>query len=93
MAKKRTIITNCEKATFLIEKQQASKISFIEMIFLKIHLAVCSVCRIYKKQSFIISQVAHKLFRPSTHTSFKLDDESKKEMQHRIDEKMGGNKK
>ncbi len=89
MVKKKTINTNCEKATFLIEKQQVSKISFIEIIFLKIHLAVCSVCRIYKRQSLIISQVAHKLFQPSTHTSFKLDDESKKEMQHRIDEKLG----
>ena len=89
MAHQKTVITNCEKATFLIEKQQAGKLSFIEILFLKIHLAACSVCRIYKRQSEIINQVAHKLFHTHAHASSRLDDESKKEMQHRIDEKLG----
>ncbi len=88
MAQKKTISTNCEKATFLIEKQQASKLAFIEILFLKIHLAGCSVCRIYKRQSLIINQMAHKLFHGSAHPPSRLDDESKKEMQHRIDEKL-----
>lgn len=89
MTHQKTINTNCEKATFLIEKQQASKLSFIEILFLKIHLAGCSVCRIYKRQSVIINQLAHKLFHAPAHPQSKLDDESKKEMQHRIDEKLG----
>lgn len=89
MAPKKTVYTNCEKATFLIEKQQVSKLSFIEILFLKIHLAACSVCRIYKRQSVIINQLAHKLFHTSAYPQSKLDDESKKEMQHRIDEKLG----
>ncbi len=89
MAPKKTISTNCEKATFLIEKQQASKLSFIEILFLKIHLTGCSVCRIYKRQSLIINQMAHKLFHAPANSQSKLDDESKKEMQHRIEEKLG----
>ncbi|MEO8861782.1 MAG: hypothetical protein ABI358_10190 [Ginsengibacter sp.] len=89
MSLKKTVYTNCEKATFLIEKQQASKLSFIETLFLKIHLAGCSVCKIYKRQSEIINQVANKLFHAPAHAQSKLDDESKKEMQHRIDEKLG----
>ncbi|MEO7766157.1 MAG: hypothetical protein ABIS01_01980 [Ferruginibacter sp.] len=89
MGKKRTIHTNCEKATFLIEKQQVGKLTFIEILFLKIHLAGCSLCRIYKRQSEIINQIADKLFHAPAHAHSKLDDESKKEMQHRIDEKLG----
>jgi ATP-dependent Clp protease adapter protein ClpS len=93
MAPQKTISTNCEKATFLIEKQQATKLSFTEILFLKVHLAGCSVCRIYKRQSVIINQLTHKLFHASANSQSKLDDESKKEMQHRMDEKLGRNKK
>ncbi|MEP7228797.1 MAG: hypothetical protein ABI691_01015 [Ginsengibacter sp.] len=88
MSKKKTIYTNCERATFLIEKQHASHLSPSEWIGMKIHLAFCSVCRIYKKQSSMINQVAYKLFHANANTPFKLDDASKKEMQHRINEKI-----
>ncbi len=91
MNKRRTIITNCEKATFLIEKQQLVTLSFIEALTLKIHLSICSVCRIYQKQSRLITKIVHKIFHVAGNPASKLDDEYKKEIQQRIDEKIRKN--
>ena len=82
------IIYNCKQATFLIEKKSFSKLSFREMIELRVHLYGCSFCRLYKKQSRVINDMVQELFRSSKYTEFRLDDDFKKELQERIEEEL-----
>jgi len=82
------IIYNCKQATFLIEKKSFSKLSFREMIELRVHLYGCSFCRLYKKQSRVINDMVQELFRSSKYTEFRLDDNFKKELQERIEEEL-----
>ena len=82
------IIYNCKQATFLIEKKSFSKLSFREVIELRVHLYGCSFCRLYKKQSRVINDMVQELFRSSKYTEFRLDDNFKKELQERIEEEL-----
>jgi hypothetical protein len=79
------IIYNCNQATFLIEKRATGKITFMEAIELRIHLYGCSFCRIYRKQSRVINEMVQELFRSSTQSGLKLDEDFKKELQDRIE--------
>lgn len=54
------IAYNCRKATFLIEKQQLSSITLKEKFELKIHLAGCSVCKIFQQQSILVNKMVSK---------------------------------
>ncbi len=85
------IIRNCKQATFLIEKKAISRLSVREMIELRIHLYGCSFCRLYKKQSGIINDMVQELFRSSTQTGARLDDDFKKELQGRIEKELNKN--
>jgi hypothetical protein len=85
------IIYNCKQATLLIEKKSVSRLSFREVIELRIHLFGCGFCRLYKKQSRVINQMVQELFRSSMHTEFKLDDDFKKELRNRIEEELNKN--
>ena len=91
MSNLKKIIYNCKQATFLIEKKALGKISFKEMIELRIHLYGCSFCRLYKKQSRIINEMVQELFRSSIKDDVKLDDGFKKELQERIEEELNKN--
>ncbi|MFA6245367.1 MAG: hypothetical protein WC615_00410 [Mucilaginibacter sp.] len=83
------IAYNCKKATFLIEKKQIGTISMREKLELKIHLAGCSVCRIFEQQSLVINKMVHDLFHePEPNEHIKLDDKFKKELQQRIEKKL-----
>lgn len=82
------IAYNCKKATFLIEKRQISRITSFEKLQLKIHLAGCSVCRIFEQQSFTINRFVKELFREPIQSQVKLDDDFKTNLQDRIDRKL-----
>ena len=82
-AELKKIAYNCKKATFLIEKQQIGKISLREKMELRIHLAGCSICVTFMKQSAPINQMAKKLFH-SNYTQLKLDEGFKEQLQKRI---------
>jgi len=82
------IIHNCKQATFLIEKKSFGKLSFREMIELRIHLTGCSFCRIYNKQSAVINTMVQELFRSSVKPEIKLDDDFKRELQDRIEREL-----
>jgi hypothetical protein len=88
MRQKRKIANNCEKATFMIEKKKFHALSIKERLELHIHLAGCDACRIFQRQSKIIDIVAGNIFTKSQHEPLKLDDEYKKVLQARIDEKL-----
>lgn len=41
---------NCKQATYLISKQQESKISLIDRLKLVLHLRICACCKLFNKQ-------------------------------------------
>jgi hypothetical protein len=84
------ITYNCRQATFLIEKKQYGGITIKEHLQLKYHLAGCSVCRIYQKQSEYIGLILQKAMADFNRSHFELGSEFKKELQGRISEKLRG---
>lgn len=87
MSKERKIATNCEKATFIIEKKKTAALSLKENLELTIHLAGCEVCRIYQRQSKIIDKVAFDIFVKPVDKEVQLDKNYKEKLQKTIDEK------
>lgn len=88
MSKRRRIATNCEKATFLIEKKQFHSISLRDSVELQIHLAVCATCRIYQKQSNIINKISKKFLTDAGQSPAKLDGNFKHELQEKINKRI-----
>ncbi|MFA6084701.1 hypothetical protein [Mucilaginibacter sp.] len=80
------IAYNCKKATFLIEKKQTGEINIREKLELKIHLAGCSICRTFEKQSLMINQMVKNLMGGADEKH--LDEDYKKHLQEIIDKKM-----
>ena len=87
------VIYNCKQATLLIEKRQIKSLSFRETIELRIHLAGCSMCKLYNKQSQVIHQMVLQLFHDSKlqASTLSLDENFKKELQERIEEELNNN--
>lgn len=83
------IETNCEKATYIIEKRKLTVISPREDIELKIHLSGCEACRIFQRQSNLIDQVALTIFNRPINEELTLNEQYKKDLQARIDNKLG----
>lgn len=81
------IIYNCKQATFLIEKRASGKITTAEVVQLQIHLAGCSVCKTYQKQSLLINR----LFIGYQSDELKLDVSFKLQLQQRIENEMNKN--
>jgi hypothetical protein len=84
--KLKQISYNCKQATFLIEKKQIGKITLREHFALKFHLAGCSVCRIFLKQSLTINRMVKSLFHGNDPSDLTLDDHFKQNLQERIDQ-------
>jgi hypothetical protein len=84
------IAYNCRKATFLIEKQQISSITLREKIELKIHLAGCSICRIFQQQSMLINKMVGKHLADQ-HKDLVLDRDFKVRLQQKINEELHKN--
>ncbi len=74
-----------------MEKQAIKKLSFREQIELRIHLAGCNVCRLYRKQSAMITLMAFQLFNNAPPRENRLSDGFKQVMQRQIDEKLKNN--
>ncbi len=73
----------------LIEKKQVCSITIREKSELKIHLAGCSVCRIFEQQSIVIDKLVHDLFHePKVTKGIRIDEDFKKKMQDQIMEKL-----
>ncbi|MDR3712654.1 MAG: hypothetical protein P4L51_07555 [Puia sp.] len=79
---------DCKQATYLIEKKQIVRLTFYEKIRLWIHLAGCSVCRIFQRQSILITRMAKEFFQNPPSPRPGLDDTFKKELQDRIEERL-----
>jgi ATP-dependent Clp protease adapter protein ClpS len=83
----RNIIYNCKQATFLIEKRIAGKLTAAETLQLHVHLAGCSVCKIYQQQSLLINRV----FLSFENKDFKLDEAFKKALNEKIEKEINKN--
>lgn len=88
----KNIVYNCRKATWLIEKNLAGSITIREQLELKVHLAGCSGCRMFERQSIVITQLVYYLLHESQIAGgAKLKDDFKKQMQDQIIEKLKEN--
>lgn len=79
------IAYNCRKATLLIEKKQGALLTMREKLELKLHLAGCSICRIYEKQSILIDLMMKTLLKKKPQ-DISLDSKYKLDLQNRINE-------
>ncbi|PSL30933.1 hypothetical protein [Chitinophaga ginsengisoli] len=93
MSQLKEIIYNCKKATSLIERKEIGRLTLRESVELKIHLAFCSVCRIFRRQSITINSMVKMLFNDAQQRQTKLDDTFKKSLQERIEDKLNKNGK
>ncbi len=91
MSEIKNIAYNCRKATYLIEKQQLGEITIREKLELKIHLAGCSVCRLFQQQSIMINEMVKHIFHTSSYHELKLDEDFKKNLQLQIEKKLNKN--
>lgn len=82
------VMPNCKKATYLIEKQQFSVLSLREQIKLQIHLASCSWCRIYEKQSKNIQLLMANVCKQSAQEVKELDPKFKDDLNILIAKKL-----
>lgn len=85
------VIYNCRQATFLIEKKQLTELTTKEKVELKIHLAGCSICRIFQRQSIFINKIIKNRLNIHSETPIKLDEAFKTAMQEKIDEHLNRN--
>ncbi len=72
------IRNNCKKATFLLDKKNVEGIDVIQQIELHIHLAGCSICRLYDNQSRVINDLMRQFKQNDLHTELRLNEEFKK---------------
>ncbi|MFY7964789.1 MAG: hypothetical protein ACOVO1_07815 [Chitinophagaceae bacterium] len=72
----------CKKATYLISKQQETKLTVKEKIQLSVHLFVCSVCKLFKKQT---NQVLNLLKHKKNNTPV-LNENAKQKIKIKLDE-------
>ncbi len=83
------IMLSCDTATLLITKSEYTRLSCVERIQLKIHLAGCKFCRRFKEQSEFISyairQADHVRVPDKGSLYFHLTDEQKKRLKKKIE--------
>jgi hypothetical protein len=83
-----TIQNDCRKATSLIEKRSVRPLGFREWCELCIHLAGCSFCRLFLRQSRMINAAVRDLFRRAEGADRRMDEEDKRRIQERIEERL-----
>jgi len=79
---------DCRHATYLIEKKQHTSLTISERMQLVIHLSGCSVCRLFQQQSRWINHMVRGLFHSAEGRENKLDDEYKRQLQDKINERL-----
>ncbi len=85
------IRNNCKRATFLIDKKNLDGINSIQNIELRIHLAGCSFCRLYDKQSQVINHLVRQFKQASLPLELRLDERFKKDMEAIINQQLKNN--
>lgn len=65
---------SCQKASYIIEKREVSKISLREKISLKFHLMICALCRRYESDSKILGRILKSLHKKESSTHLSSED-------------------
>lgn len=74
---------DCKNATLLIEKELQTRLSIRESVELKLHLAGCSVCRLYQSQTIVIGSMVKQILNHRKGSA--LDNQYKAELQQQIE--------
>lgn len=76
------LFVSCKRATYLISLNEEGKLSFMQTWQLRAHLAICSMCNLFKKQTAFFAKNAFHLHEnmPSS-----LSNESKEKMSKAIE--------
>jgi predicted oxidoreductase (fatty acid repression mutant protein) len=80
-------LISCKKTTYLISKQQETKNTFKEKVQLFIHLFICNVCSLYKKQSNYILM----LLKQKSQEPHHLTQDAKQKIKTKVDEAINNN--
>ncbi|MES2373899.1 MAG: hypothetical protein V4557_15070 [Bacteroidota bacterium] len=72
--------TSCKKATYLVSKKEENKLTWLESIRLRSHLSICSLCRKFESQTYLIARLANEI------PQITLPTESKQKMQNLLQE-------
>lgn len=68
------IMLSCIKATELMERKELIPLSLMQKMQLKMHVAMCSGCRNYMKQTALVNKLLNKTFSaPSVVDSTELE--------------------
>jgi predicted anti-sigma-YlaC factor YlaD len=52
--------TTCKKATLLLSKKEETRLTWLDTLRLRGHLAICSMCRKFEEQTgFIVQHAKH----------------------------------
>ncbi|MES2621898.1 MAG: hypothetical protein V4615_13695 [Bacteroidota bacterium] len=78
---------SCSEATLAAQKRSEGKLSISDRLGLWLHLAACSLCRLFVKQSEIIASHASKLGEQQAN----LTDEKKRTIAESLNLKMKNN--
>lgn len=62
------MLLSCKEATYLVEKEMESSLTFMEKFRLSIHLKLCKVCSAYQHQSKTINKAVEKWTKNSVLT-------------------------
>lgn len=62
------MLLSCKEATYLVEKEMESSLTFMEKFRLSIHLKLCKVCSVYQHQSKTINKAVEKWTKNSVLT-------------------------
>jgi len=81
------MMISCEQATYLVDKEEYTKLSLKNKFDLKFHLATCKYCRLYKVESHLINEQLTKIFNLEG-KEVKLTEEQKEKMLDSLNSKM-----
>lgn len=78
---KQLIHITCKKATYLISKNEESRLTILEWIRLQIHLSICSLCKLFQIQTKTIGDNAK---HTHEYKHLKLSDSVKEKIQQQL---------
>lgn len=85
------VMLNCDKATFLISKNEEGELKCIDRVQLKMHLLSCKYCRRFSEQSkFITKQIGMISANRTENIVHHLSKDQKSKIQKHVDIYLNG---
>lgn len=79
------VFLTCKKATELVEKRVINKLSPIQFIQLKLHLALCDACIVYEKFSKKMDNILAVMLKNKRITDAQPNEELKQKIKNKIE--------